>query len=166
MGVIMICDICHKNEATIHLKQIINGEKSELHICMDCAIEMGMKVGEMLGSLDIFSKFLTGFVQKSPKLFCKTCGKTLEEFYEDGKLGCADCWRTFRAELKDLLKKIQGTAQQKNIPPQQSIKTKTDVDEKIKFLKQKLKEAVEREDFEEAARLRDEIKNLSNKAEK
>jgi len=160
----MICDICHKNEATIHLKQIINGEKSELHICINCAIEMGMKAGEMLGNLDIFSKFLTGFAhsEKTQKLLCKTCGKTLEEFYEDGKLGCADCWRTFRAEIKELLKKIQGSSEQKKTPPQQSVKTEADVDAKIRFLKQKLEEAVKREDFEEAARLRDEIKKLKN----
>jgi len=155
----MLCDICHQNEAVIHFTQIVNGEAAKIHFCEVCAAKQGISLNDLPDKpFDLLSKFLSALAL--PETFtdtkCPNCGKTLSEFKKDGKLGCPECWEVFRRDIVPLLKKLHGKTRQK-FHSAESPRSRTSA--KIKVLQGKLREAVEKEEFEAAAKIRDEIKN-------
>ncbi|MBA3052433.1 MAG: UvrB/UvrC motif-containing protein [Candidatus Omnitrophota bacterium] len=152
----MICDICKVNPASVHFTSFHGGAVTKMHICHSCAVNMGVfDVNMQEKSFDILGKFLSALALPGTvsDRKCRACGKTLSEFREDGKLGCPECWETFRENLEPLLKKIHGHALHK----QSAEKTK---DTRVSALQKKLQEAIGREDYEEAAKIRDRIKAL------
>lgn len=173
----MICDKCHKREAKVYYTEILNGEKKEQHLCEECASEVttfhlesaGFNKEISLGGL--FTSILSNYYnepketqeQKKPVLHCKTCGMTYEEFLQEGKFGCADCYKSFAKVLDRSLKQIQGSNVHSGKKPK-GFMSKTDhlVNEvtEIDKLSIHLQEAIEKEEFEEAARLRDAIRAL------
>ncbi len=162
-----LCDICHKNPATIHFTQVINGVVKKINLCEECARKQGINIEEFPAQpFDILGKFLSALAlpqEKSRDLVCPKCGKKLSEFREDGKLGCPQCWVTFREELIPLLEKLHGV---KVGGARQRGKRRNSKIAEVKRLQKLLEEAVEKEEFEEAARLRDEIKKLQQNAKK
>ncbi len=159
----MLCDICGKKIATVHLTEIINGEVRELHLCEDCALKKSQEVQQQFSLGDI----LAGLVEEvtTPEvregMKCSRCGMSYQEFRKIGRLGCSNCYLTFKTQLSQLLKAIHGSnTHQGKIPP---TKIKLKIDIEIEELKKRLKRAVELEEFEEAARIRDKIKELEKK---
>ncbi len=156
----MLCDICHKNIATIHLTEIINDKVVELHICQECA---KLKTEELKSQLNI-SDFLMGLVkEEKPKekfiLKCPRCGLTFNEFRKKGKLGCKVCYEIFRERLIPLFRKIHGSVEHcGKIPP--TLEKKVILEKRIKELKRRLERAIKLEEYEEAAKIRDQIKEL------
>ncbi len=158
----MFCDICHQKEAVIHFTQIVNGEVTKMHFCEECASGQEISLNDLPDKpFDLLSKFLSALAL--PETFtdikCPNCGKTLSEFKKDGKLGCPECWNVFKQDIIPLLKKLHGKTRQKfssSEPP------KTISSAKIRVLQGKLQEAVEKEEFEEAAKIRDEIRRIKN----
>lgn len=155
----MLCEKCGKNNATVLYTQIINGQKSKLHICSACAAQES--IFENFGSLLSFSPREEFSVK-----MCPVCSTTLSEFSKTGRLGCGECYKTFRKNADAMLKKIHGTskhiAEKKEELPLKEEKPKS----KIEALKDKLKAAIEEENFEEAARLRDTIREMEKGDEK
>ncbi len=164
----MLCDICHKNEATIHVTEIVNGMVEEIHICEECAIKKGM-MGKKFGLADFLAE-LTDFdipaleheLPEKTKLKCPNCGLTFEDFKRTGRLGCSQCYETFRKGLIPLLKSIHGSSQHIGSAPKKTYK-KTSKIREMQNLEQKLYKAVEEEEYEEAAKLRDKIRELKRK---
>lgn len=158
----MICQNCNKNDATLHMKRIINGSAAEVHLCSDCARSLGygeafsgfgLGFGHLLGEL-----LSSGEVGSGSSMRCPACGKSFEEIAEDGKMGCAECYAVFYDRLLPSLNKIHGkTAYMGSKPQNGSVKTKTLT---LQELKSALNEAVERQDFELAATLRDKINEI------
>lgn len=164
----MLCQNCGKNEATTHIKQIINGDMAESHLCSDCASHLGysdvfsgfgLNLSGLFGGLlgDMMPSISAG---KSPR--CPKCGTSFEEIVRSGKVGCADCYRTFYDKLLPSIQRIHGKIKHSgkvtNSAPVES-KEET-AEEKIEKLKIAMNEAVAKQEFETAAKIRDEIKAL------
>lgn len=165
----MLCEDCGKKAASVHVTQIVNNKKTVLNLCLDCAKKHGFENGLSPGSFTL-SNFLAGIIQESeaestkpvPKLKCPGCGLSYEEFRQGGRLGCNRCYETFFDNLKDLLRRIHGSNEHVGKvprPAQEKFMTRKE----LKRLQLEMKRAVEREEFEKAAHLRDQIRKLELK---
>lgn len=157
----MLCERCKENSATIHYQQIVNGEKKEYYLCEKCAEEIqgGLSFDTMFkGILDSFINMGVVSGTKSG-LLCSSCKMSFDEFKESGKLGCANCYKDFKSYFAPILKNIQGsTRHMGKIPKKAGAELYTK--RKIENMKAELKKAVEKEEYEKAANLRDKIKDL------
>jgi protein arginine kinase activator len=204
----MLCENCNENEATIHYTEIINGVKTEHHLCSECAAKLDLSgYANVLNSDFPFVKLLTGLLASSgligeevdnpmSHVKCPQCSMSFEEFTQVGKFGCAECYDVFGPLIEDNMKKLQGSTEhkgkvyKKKITGKNSKKSDThtehgqskdhviddktsessgaqmDVMKKIAELDRKLKEAVHIEDYEAAAKYRDQIKALREGKEK
>ncbi len=163
----MLCDNCLKNQATVHLTTFTNGQVKTLHLCPQCAAKKG-KATSVVGPN--FNDFMSSFYDKeeSDVLVCKNCGTTLDEFSKTGKLGCANCYSVFRQSVIPLLKGIHMNTEHKGKMPGQRVKVdveKENRQSKRDKLKKELKAAIETENFEQAAILRDEIALIEKEGE-
>lgn len=161
----MICQICNQREATIHLTSIINGETEEKHICESCAnvqADYGFNLPFSLNKL--FTSLLGSFHEEEnfnieDELICEGCGLTYSELMEVGKFGCGQCYEVFEKDIRDLLKGIHGHSIHKGKIPTR-IGSKALQKREVESLREKLNIAVSKEEFEEAAKLRDEINRI------
>jgi protein arginine kinase activator len=163
----MSCDQCHEREAVIHLTQIVNEQVTTLHLCERCAAEKGVEspgnvVKTPLGSfLAAMGKDLPE-VEATPRAgdSCPRCGGSLEDFRESGRLGCPECYRAFEAPLRDLLRRLHGSThhvgERYTDHGGAPAETRMDTTE----LREQLRQAVETENFERAAELRDRLRVL------
>jgi len=162
----MLCDICGKNPATVHLTEIIEGKTTEIHLCEECAKKKTEEVQKQFGMADFLSE-LTDLdlddKNSASQILCSNCGLTYQQFKKTGKLGCYNCYSDFKKFLSPLLKKIHGTVYHKgktsNIDTQKDLSAQG----RINKLKESLARAVELEEYEEAARIRDQIKELQKR---
>jgi len=161
----MLCDGCGKNPATVHLTEIVSDQMNELHLCEECARKKSQDVGQNFGLGDLLGGMAD--INKNEKdkesasVKCPNCGLTYADFKKIGRLGCGDCYNAFKKYLAPLLKRIHGSSQHVGKSPilaKKTLGSKKKID--IQELRDKLQRAVEQEQFEEAARLRDQIKNL------
>lgn len=164
----MLCDECGDNEAIIHLTNIQNNQITTTHLCESCAGAKGLEPGVTMGNLP-----LTDFLSQTNKAMtesgstagpCAYCGMKLEDFKKKGRLGCPHCYVTFEHHLRNLLRRLHGGAQHIGkvyLPPNPS---ETQLQERLAGLRRKLERAVESEDFEQAARIRDMIRTESGLA--
>lgn len=163
----MVCDICGVNQATVHLTEIIDEQMTELHLCEECAKNKSMDMEQQFGLSDLLAGLAD--MGKTPaenkeavKLKCAGCGLTYEDFRKIGRLGCSECYNSFRKYLIPLLKRIHGSSKHYGKTPlvlATPVRAKSDIVE----LKDQLERAIQSEEFEEAARIRDKIKELENK---
>ena len=159
----MLCEACKQTQATVHLTEIVNDQMTELHLCEACANQKGAQVESQFGLSDLLSG-LAGFSKtEEPEEVstktCPTCGMTYEDFRKVGRLGCAECYTTFKRNLGNLLKRIHGSPIHLGKSPARLVKpakAKTELAE----LKRKLERAIADEAFEEAAQLRDQIRRM------
>jgi protein arginine kinase activator len=166
----MVCNICGTNEATIHLTEIVNDQMVEVHLCETCAHEKGTEfkthfnVGDLLsGFADLAKEFGAG--TEKTLLKCMNCGLTYEEFGRTGRLGCPECYESFARLLVPLIKRVQHSTQHVGKRPSRLAPTARPAQE-LKELQHRLEKLIQEEDFEEAARLRDQIKQMEEKLRK
>lgn len=181
----MLCQMCSKKEATFHYKSNENGHVTEKHLCRECAEKAGY-LGE--DSFDFFKPFgmIDNFFDETGEgmlggLFgsmldaspvkqlreagvCPTCGMRFSDFLHIGKLGCADCYKTFANSLEPTVKRIHGNVRHTGKFPF-GIKEHAAKENKLKDLKDKLSKAIEKQEYEQAAKYRDEIRELEKKQE-
>lgn len=159
----MLCDLCNKNQATVHLTEIIDDEISELHLCEECARKKSVQMEQQFGIADLLAG-LAEFGKPEEKaeadFKCSNCGLSYQDFKRVGRLGCSECYSTFRKYLLPLLKKIHGSTQHLGKAPYKIAVAGSKKKIPLEELRMRLKEAVGNEEFEEAARLRDKIKEL------
>lgn len=177
----MLCEICQKNEATIHQQSIINGVEHSQHICHECAEKAGMHfwngLEHFLGENHVYGNTISQWFQpyfqeknsstihkqkQTADKVCPTCGITWKEFQKNGLLGCADCYKYFEDELPTLLRRIHGHTEHIGKKPLQSMSEAEKQLDEVDQLKKAMATAIKDENFEEAARLRDAIKNLEH----
>jgi len=162
------CDLCGKNPATVHLTEAIQGQTRELHLCQQCAQEKGINPEQDFGLTGLLAG-LTDFGLKPPAKSsaagkqppCPKCGMTYEDFRKSGRLGCAVCYDTFRRYVVPLLRRIHGSTQhlgKQPVPAAAGRKGAAASHEMLTQLKERLKAAVAKESYEEAAILRDKIR--------
>ncbi len=156
----MLCKKCGKNTATTHIHTVINGVASETDLCPACAAESGYTASvknplvEMLASA--FGDFSSVPVSLSA-VRCECCGSVFADIARTGKVGCANCYSIFGNELLPYIKRVHGTTKHIGKKPNNSALVVSKKDE-LTVLREKLKELIEKEKFEEAAVVRDEIK--------
>lgn len=175
----MLCDICNKNEATIHYTEVINGVKKERNLCSECMQEFDQG---MEGDFP-FSKIIRGILSAHmgnnarnkdslEVVACDKCKMTYKEFTKVGKFGCAECYSVFGPLIIDNIKKIQGNNihtgkkyiyESGNIKADNLAKIQLSVEDEISLKNKELKKALEIEDYETAARIRDEVKLLKER---
>ncbi len=164
----MLCDNCKERDAVINLTQVEHDTKVTLHLCDQCAQQKGVETGTA-----VLKAPLGGFIQALGKgganalptaadgLRCAACGSTLKDFRESGRLGCAQCYESFASHLRDLLRRLHGSSQhvgERYVAPGEA--GTTDPRLQLLDLKEQLRRAVESENFELAAELRDRIRVL------
>lgn len=160
----MICQNCNKNEANMHMKRIINGRAGEIHLCSDCARSLGYGEafsGFGLGLGNIFGELLSKDSKTNTGLVCPACGKNFDEILSDGKMGCAECYGVFYDKLLPSLRRIHGKSTYVGSRPLKA--HDESFDEILKQLKGNLAVAIETQNFELAAQIRDEINALLDK---
>jgi len=173
------CQICHKNQAVVHIIDDIPGEKNEIHICRECAEREG-HISKSVSLQDAMTNFLgaMGFIpgkeeeeegeSRSEELGCEQCGTTISDFLESGKFGCPNDYEVFSEILPSLFSKMHGACKHVGKEPGfecRKKETKKTVSQKVKQLMGELEEAIKIEDYEKAAVLRDELKKLIGESE-
>ena len=154
----MLCEKCGKRNASVMYTQIVNGKKSSLNLCSQCA--SGESLFDNFGSLLSF-----GTRPEVASAVCPLCGMTLSEFTHKGRMGCGKCYETFRRQAKTMLQKIHGTSVHTTVETEKEAEKDIPKKEKseIEILKEKLSEAISSENYEEAAKIRDEIRSKEGK---
>ncbi len=170
----MLCQNCGNAEATTHIKRIVNGEATQIHLCYNCAEHLGyanmfsgfgFNISNML--LNFFPEFTRALPSIDTSERCPTCGTSFEEVVRTGMMGCADCYSVFYEKLKPSLSRIHGRATHVGksglfeVAPVESPK----FEDTISKLKGELQAAVDVQNFELAAKLRDEINALEGGTE-
>ncbi len=182
----MLCDVCKKNEATIHIQEVVNNNIRSVHLCDECAKTYGIKSNLMdigFSIIDLFDNFneniepiekddskQIGLVNKKDLRntavpSCPVCGTTLLEFIESAKFGCGNCYLTFKDYVKPLLRKIHSKAVHKGKVPG-NMRHYVKISNNLRKLNNDLKIAVKNENYEYAAVIRDRIKELKNSVDK
>ena len=162
----MLCDICGKNDATVHLTEIVNDKMTKLHLCEACAKEKGAEMEEHFGLSDLMAGLADLGTNLEPEAMnaikCASCGFTYQDFKKVGRLGCGNCYEAFKKQLDPLLKRIHGANRHVGKVPLMAGKTVKE-DRTLQEIKLQLEKAISSEEFEEAARLRDKIRALESK---
>ena len=160
----MQCQICKKNEATIHLTEITGGVRTEMHICEHCAMEQGIAVKSHMPINELLSGLLASapadeelFGLSDEKASCEYCGFTLEQFRKEAVLGCPHDYEIFEKSLLPLIAKAHNgrTTHCGKVPSGAPKDAKKQAE--LLNLRQRLEAAVQAEDYELAAKLRDKI---------
>lgn len=159
----MLCDKCGKNNATTHIKQIINGVVTERRLCASCAAAEGFSKFPHGGLADMLASMLgeiSGPETESKKTRCPVCGAEFSDIAETGRVGCAECYKTFYSELLPYLKRVHGSVKHIGRVPNSAPLAVRPQEETVDTLRMELNRLVSEERFEEAAVVRDKIKKL------
>lgn len=162
----MQCQVCKQNTATIHLTEIVDGQRNESHLCESCAQKQGVAVkaqiplNELLGSLLAAQQEASPTALSKPQQSCPHCGMTFEKFRQESLLGCPHDYELFDKQLKPIIEKSHaGHTEHKG-----KIPSRTPADDRRQLeqlrLRQELEAALQAEDYETAAKLRDKLKEL------
>lgn len=167
----MLCQVCSKNDATLHYTKIINGEIEELHLCEGCS--KGNHEFDFDKTFS-FHKLLTEIIDgvqdskisnKQEDLYCEKCNLKYSEFKQLGKLGCDQCYDSFKEKLFPLIKSVQGSDEHiGKIPSRASEGLKKQ--KEIEKLRDSLDQYILDENFEDAAVMRDRIRELEEELSK
>jgi protein arginine kinase activator len=160
-----LCEICGENPAVVHLTQVLDDQMTVLHLCKTCAVEKGVESPTLPDSSPL-TDFLAQ-MDPSPEKHrpdpgdgCSFCGLTYGKFRETGRLGCPHCWVSFETQLRGLLRRVHGSTRHTGkvyLPADPSAAGRR---QRLEALRRRLDRAVESEDFERAAELRDSIQEL------
>jgi len=161
----MDCQRCGERPAVLHLTQIVQNEVRSLHLCDRCGQEEGLAPGtggqQALPLAGLLTQLeLDPGLSASEEIVCSFCRMTMESFRTSGRLGCPHCWSTFDGPLRSLLRKVQGGTRhvgKLHLPPAGALGAPTAL---LEGLRNRMSRAIEREDFERAAELRDEIRRV------
>ena len=162
----MLCEKCGKNLATTHIRSIVNGIVKEMNLCGYCAVAEGYtgitknSLAEMLASMlgEVSSPDIAVETKR-----CPICISTFSDIAKSGKVGCAECYKTFNKELLPYLKRVHGSTKHIGKVPNSAplmIKPNTDT---IDSLRMELNRLVREEKYEEAAIVRDKIKEMEKR---
>ena len=170
----MLCEECQVRPATVHITKIVNNEKTQMHLCEECAKQKhisfstglsafgfedaGFSVGKLLSS---FFEPTTGQapISLSESLKCNRCGLTFRDFSKTGRFGCSQCYNTFKGQMNPLLRRIHGKTHHVGKVPKRT-GGQLRIKHEVNRLKRELQEAINAEEYERAAVLRDKIKQI------
>lgn len=171
----MLCSECNKRPATLHLTRIVNGEKIEVHVCDKCAqtegylssFEEPFSLHDLLtGLFNVTAKSAKvnlnnePFFEQFSQLTCTYCELSFDDFQRIGKFGCANCYDSFKSRLDSVIRRVHSgnTEHIGKIPQRKG--GKLHLKKELTKYREYLKQLIEEEKFEEAALVRDQIKQL------
>jgi protein arginine kinase activator len=160
----MLCCACKEKPATVHLTQIVGDKMQKLDLCEECAKTKGVSDPTSFNLADADVLFGLGASQEieqstGTETKCPRCGFTQADFKKSGRLGCPECYTTFAEGLEGLLKSMhKGTRHTGKVP--EALRESREQADRLKLLQKRLAKAIDDENFEQAASLRDEIKHL------
>ncbi len=164
----MQCDNCKEREAAIHLTQIVDNSVTTLHLCPQCAAEKGIQTGGHVAKFplsDFLASMGKGVAAHLPPgdsaQACEFCGATLQDFRSTGRLGCPHCYETFETHLRTLLRRLHGSSHHVGevyLTPGASGDGSRE--HLVSEMRRQLNAAVEAENFELAAELRDRLRAI------
>ena len=154
----MKCHHC-QSQATVHLTQIINGQMHKMDLCEACAQEKGVTNPDNLSIGSLLSEDQSKVGAGSASMTCESCGTTHQDFKKGGRLGCEACYHVFRPVLEPLLDGMHAGIKHLGKVPSRTVIKKGE-QENEERLRSQLKQAVEEENYEKAAELRDRLKKL------
>ena len=186
---IILCDVCQSRDAEVFLTQIVEGKMQKVNLCKECSKDRGVEdptgfaLTELLAGLGtsvetekpsapphqppLVGDTISGpsmALTTTPATKCPVCGFTQADFKKTGRLGCSTCYQTFNDSLGNLLKAMhKGTAHTGKMPS--NLVRRRECAERLKTLQKELHKAVEEENYENAASLRDQIKKLASQME-
>ena len=161
----MICDDCKEREASVTLTRVDKGDVSLMHLCGQCAAERGYETTATSPLKNLIADYLPAVQQQAAlaqaeAVQCSFCAMTLRDFRQTGRLGCANCYTTFEQSLRELLRRVHGNAKhvgRRYEPPPPHL---MDGPSTLGELRERLRIAISSEQFELAAKLRDQLKVL------
>ncbi len=160
----MLCQNCERHEATTHNKRVVNGETTATHLCSECAANLGY--GDFLSGFSLnLGGLFENFASERPKgaetslQLCPKCGSSFKDITKSGKIGCAECYNTFYEKLLPTLQRIHGRIRHSGKVSEAACEENKKLN-RIEALRCKLNVAVEEQNYELAAELRDEIREL------
>lgn len=174
----MLCQKCHKKTASVFISSIINGQEIRIYLCDDCAKDYPLfnfnfqnpfSIKDVMDKLKIdedtsIDQEKDNLLQidndsKEEDIICPNCYSTYNEYRQTGKLGCSRCYEVFEEQLKPILKNIYGYEEYIGKIPKKD-NSHIYISKEIRILKEDLNRAVEQEEYEKAAGIRDKIKEL------
>lgn len=163
----MLCQFCNKRQATIHFTNVVGNKVQKIHLCRKCAEEKGfdylkksnIEKGDLLGGLMGFSKDAVSKTKAGKT--CPNCSMKYTFLKKEGLLGCSQCYKSFADQLFPLLKSIHGDTRHMGKIPSRFGK-EVSLERKMIKLREELNSAVEIENYEKAAQIRDKINRLKN----
>jgi len=160
----MLCDQCHEQDAVLNLTQLVENAVTQLHLCEKCAAARGIETTVSMPKHPL-GDFLQAVQQQALEVpgdavRCAYCGTSLRDFRASGRLGCAQCYGAFEQSLRDLLRRVHGSA--KHVGRRYDVPNPTllERDASLGELRERLQQAIRSEEFETAAALRDQIRTL------
>jgi protein arginine kinase activator len=158
MGESLKCNLCDA-DATVHLTQIVNNKIHKVDLCESCAQKKGVTNGDGFSLADLISKGNFHASIEDSALKCPRCGFTVADFRRIGRMGCPECYTTFRKLLLPALEDMHPGLNHQGKVPERSL-TSVEIRRQVDQLKEALNQAVAREAYEDAADLRDQIRKL------
>jgi protein arginine kinase activator len=174
----MPCDSCGADDAVVHLTEVVNNQARTVHLCAVCAEKRGLEssgtpaqallagmladLGSKPGGLAAAMGSAGGMGALGSVAPCTFCGLTLAAFRKSGRLGCAQCWTSFEPQLRTLLQRVQGATQHVGKVYLSPDPSASERQKQLEVMRSKLQRAIDSEDFERAAELRDRIRALQS----
>lgn len=166
-----VCQNCKKNPVNVKITEVVDGQKQQVFLCDECASKKGVAITAPLQSkIEPLVKKeeskpvkwlekVTSLAKKEDRLICEDCGMTFELFQNTGLLGCPNDYYVFEQQLIQIMDKIHGAHTHRGKVPS-SIAPDLAIDRQLMKLREQLQKAIEKEEYEKAAKLRDKIKEL------
>lgn len=156
----MLCEKCGKNNATTHIRTVVNGVVHEMNLCSSCASQGGYTNISHNSLVSMLASFLgeNGGMTHEQVTKCPVCSSQFSQIAKSGKVGCAECYNTFGSQLMPYLKRVHGSVKHiGKVPNNAPLAVVPKVDD-LENLKMQLSRAISEERYEDAAVLRDKIK--------
>ena len=159
----MVCEHCKERDAVVNLTKIKDNTVTHQHLCERCAAEQGVETSVAQPKSSALTDFLQAVNQQAAAVpgdqaACHFCGATARDFRQSGRVGCARCYGAFERSLRELLRRLHGSAQHKGrryVPPAAEVVEQAG---QLDQLRDRLQRAIEAEQFELAAELRDRLR--------
>lgn len=160
----MLCDNCKKRQATVRYEESINGEKNKVNLCTLCSQKLGILNNSFMDNMlfSFFDEPLGIGYEKLKEEKCSKCGYTFSDYVNTGLLGCDQCYNTFEHKLEPVLHKLHGKSKHVKLNSNTNAEKPKN---KLEELQIELQKSIEKEEYEKAAKIRDEIKKLRERGD-
>lgn len=164
----MFCNVCQKKEAVVHYAEIVNGQMKKMDLCEACAVDKGVGTNVSINMTDLLTEATettSEGKESQPKETCSSCNMTYSDFKKSGRLGCCHCYQAFGRSLAPLLETIHHSSRHVGKTPNRESYDSFNF-EQSQRLREELQQAITNEEYEKAAQIRDQVRELEKSQKK